>query len=73
MAPPHNERAAAYSANDPLKADRLAGAISPTDIPHTGVGQLIDKHGHIHSEAILKNWSPAAIRALEIRRIGGAE
>jgi hypothetical protein len=30
---------------------------------------FIDKHGHLHSEAILRNWSPAAIRALGIRRL----
>lgn len=47
-----------------------AGTIKPS-------GQLIDKHGHLHSEAIFKNWSPAAIKALGIRRIeaegGGAQ
>jgi hypothetical protein len=58
-----------------FETDRLAGAISTTDIPDTGVGQLIDKHGHLHSEAIFRNWSPAAIKALGIRRveIGGVE
>jgi hypothetical protein len=25
-------------------------------------GQLIDRYGHVHSEAIFKNWSPAAIK-----------
>jgi hypothetical protein len=32
-------------------------------------GQLIDRYGHLHSEAIFKNWSPAAIKALGIRRV----
>jgi hypothetical protein len=31
-------------------------------------GRLVDKYGHPHSEAVLRNWSPAAIRALGIRR-----
>jgi len=35
-----------------------------------GVGQLIDKYGHLHTEAIFLNWSPAAIRALGIHRVG---
>jgi hypothetical protein len=30
-------------------------------------GQLIDRYGHVHSEAVLVNWSPAA---LSIHRIG---
>lgn len=41
--------------------------------PETGAGQpLVDKHGHRHSEAVFRNWSPAAIKALGIRRVGGA-
>jgi hypothetical protein len=33
------------------------------------VGQLIDKHGHVHSEEIFRNWSPVAIKALGIHRV----
>jgi hypothetical protein len=33
-------------------------------------GHLVDKYGHVHSEAIFDNWAPAAIRALGIRRSG---
>ena len=33
-------------------------------------GQLIDRYGHIHSEAVFRNWSSAAIKALGIRRVG---
>lgn len=32
-------------------------------------GRLVDRHGHEHSEAIFRNWTPAAIRALGIRRV----
>jgi hypothetical protein len=40
------------------------------------LGRLVDQYGHEHSEAIFKNWSPKAIRALGIHRIddgGGAD
>jgi hypothetical protein len=33
-------------------------------------GDLLDRHGHFHSEDIFKNWSPAAIVALGIHRVG---
>ena len=37
-------------------------------------GRLIDRYGQEHSEAIFRNWSPQAIRALGVRRVdGGAE
>ena len=29
----------------------------------------IDIHGHRHSEAVLHHWSPAALKALGIRRV----
>ena len=32
-------------------------------------GRLVDKYGHEHSEAVFKNWTPRAIRALGIRRV----
>jgi hypothetical protein len=34
-------------------------------------GRLIDRYGHEHSEAIFRNWTPAAIKAMGIRRVGG--
>ena len=33
-------------------------------------GRLIDRNGHEHSEAIFRNWTPAAIKAMGIRRVG---
>ena len=33
-------------------------------------GQLIDKHGHHHTEAVLTAWSPQALKALGVRRVG---
>jgi hypothetical protein len=35
-------------------------------------GQLVDRHGNFHSEAIFKNWSLAAIRSLGIHRVAEA-
>jgi hypothetical protein len=31
---------------------------------------LVDRHGHRYRETILRNWSPAALKALGIRRLG---
>jgi hypothetical protein len=41
---------------------------------HAG-GQLIDRFSKPRAESILRNWSPAAIKAMGIRRVpeGGAE
>jgi hypothetical protein len=33
-------------------------------------GELRDKFGHLHSENIFKDWSPVAIVALGIHRVG---
>jgi hypothetical protein len=47
-----------------------------SDLEHPQqLGPLVDKYGKRHSEAVFKNWSPAAIKALGIRRVepqGGA-
>jgi hypothetical protein len=32
-------------------------------------GQLIDRYGHVLSEAVLHNWSEAALKALGVRRV----
>jgi hypothetical protein len=34
-------------------------------------GQLVDRYGNLHTEGVLRNWSPAALKALGIRRVGG--
>lgn len=54
------------------KDDLAGGSISPTNIIAALAaqrGRLIDRYGHEHSEAIFSNWTPAAIRALGIRRV----
>lgn len=55
--------------NTPQKTDRFARTISFRDSSQSASGQWLDKYGHLHSGAIFKNWSPAAIRALGIHRV----
>jgi hypothetical protein len=50
--------------------DHAGWLISSEDNPPQHLGQLRDKYGNPHSEAIFKNWTPAAIRALGIYRVG---
>jgi hypothetical protein len=45
--------------------------ISSTNNPSPRQGQFVDRFGHVHSSAIFKNWSPAAIKAMGIRRLDG--
>jgi hypothetical protein len=57
-----------------------AAALNPrvnkakTEKQESRSGQLVDRFGHLHTDAVLRNWSPAAIRAMGIRPIeeGGA-
>ena len=65
----------AHKSKPPPRGDRDGGEISgsvehPIDTSPKPASQLIDKYGHRHSEAIFRNWSPAAIKALGIRRVG---
>jgi len=76
MAPRNATRPATALANsEPRKSDLLGGEINSANSNSANIAQaprasLIDKHGHRHSEAIFRNWSPAAIKALGIRRVG---
>ncbi len=61
---------------DTVETAGAAGAVRPPLPQERSAGQLIDRYGHPHSETIFKNWSPAAIKALGIRRVtagGGAQ
>jgi hypothetical protein len=66
-------RPAAMARGEPCGNDHTGELISPTDKPQERVGQLIDKYGHVHSEAVLRNWTPAAVKALGIHRLTGRE
>jgi hypothetical protein len=74
MGQAHTTRPApAVAGSGPRKTDRPPRAIS-SDNTLTELqaqpGRLIDKCGHEHSEAIFRNWTPAAIKAMGIRRVG---
>jgi hypothetical protein len=40
-----------------------------TSLSSENQGRLVDRFGHEHSEAIFRNWTPAAIKALGIQRV----
>lgn len=72
MRPPHKDRAPSLG-QGPVEDDLLTGPISSDTIIATlsvqrGRGYLIDRFGHRHSEAILDNWSAAALIAMRVRR-----
>jgi hypothetical protein len=47
--------ATAETVNGPLKTNRLGSAVSDGNKHKPKRGQLIDRYGHLHSEAIFKN------------------
>jgi hypothetical protein len=60
-----------------LREDSQAGELDKTpdselktEPQAPGIGQLIDRYGHVHSEAVLTNWSPQALKALGVHRVG---
>jgi hypothetical protein len=69
--PPENRKARAGGPGLGSGSANLKSLQEPfTEISAAEQGaRLVDRHGHLHSEAIFKNWSPAAIRALGIRRV----
>ena len=75
MRPPSNAKRAApaLAGSGPLDDGRLAGATKPSDKQNPQPGQLVDRYGNVHSELIFRNWSPAAIKALGIHRVGEDE
>ena len=60
---------------EPCGNDHTGELISPTGKPQERVGQLIDKYGHVHSEAVLRNGHPprskrSAFTALQVASDG---
>ena len=70
--PPNATRPAAMMRGEPCGNEDQAGEpISPTDNPSPDLPQpFVDRFGHRHSAAILKNWSAAALRVMQVRRVG---
>jgi hypothetical protein len=70
MAPPPKNKAAACQGRGGDKQKTTTHeyiSAAPSTSP------LIDRHGHLHSEAVLRNWSPAALTALGVRRLDGTD
>ena len=70
-------KAAPTLADSDLREDCLVGRLDTfshtNSIATAQADQLVDRYGHLHSEAIFRNWSPAAIKALGVRRIPSDE
>jgi hypothetical protein len=62
-----NKRAPAGCAAEALVGDCKNAS---RDKPTPAQGQLVDRYGHVHSEAVLTHWSPQALKVLGIRRVG---
>src|SRR6185312_311357 len=66
-----------YNSRDHSSRQRAAIASGAAAVPvgaaltelQAQLGRLIDRYGHEHSEAIFCNWTPAAIKAMGIRRV----
>jgi hypothetical protein len=64
----NNKRTSAASTAEALVGDHRNDASSNRPAPVRG--QLVDRYGHVHSEAVLINWSSQALKVLGIRRVG---
>jgi hypothetical protein len=71
MAPPNMETAALAGRRKLPK--RVRQPKPYTQKPSPAKGDLIDRYGHLHSEAVLRNWHPTVIKSLGIRRIDGGD
>jgi hypothetical protein len=71
MASSHTAKPVTDDAVNRPREDCLAGELDSPSFsePAKNAQAFIDRFGHRHSEAILKNWSPAAIRAMGIRPV----
>ena len=68
--PKTTKPAPASAGNGRRKIDLLGRQITPENTSEADTAQpLIDKHGHAHSEAVLRHWSPAVLKAMGVRRI----
>ena len=68
--PKKTKPASALAENGPRKREMTGNQITPLLTTNTDTAQpLVDKHGHAHSEAVLRHWSPAVLKAMGVRRI----
>lgn len=52
-------------------SEKEAAPLAPPETATQDRGQLVDRWGHVHSEAVLTNWSPAALAACGVHRVKG--
>jgi len=77
MAPPKAKRPVTSKVNEPL-VNGLAGELDhqpiapPKQERKQSDGPLVDRYGHVLSEAVLTNRTPAALKALGVRRVNAA-
>jgi len=77
MAPPKAKRPVTSKVNEPL-VNGLAGELDhqpiapPKQERKQSDGPLVDRYGHVLSEAVLTNWTSAARKALGVRRVNAA-
>jgi hypothetical protein len=53
-----------------IAGKRDPSGTSPESKTQARAGQLVDRYGHLHSEAVLRHWSPQALKVLGIHRVG---
>ena len=75
MRPPSNAKRAApaLAGSGPLDDGRLAGATKPSDKQNPQPGSTSRPLWQRSLRVIFRNWSPAAIKALGIHRVGEDE
>jgi hypothetical protein len=54
----------------PVAGGNRAKEVAITDNKEPHPGQLINRHGHLHSESVLTAWSPTVLKIMGIRRVG---
>lgn len=55
-------------------AKGISGTITNQLSPTPVAGKpLVDKYGHLHSKAVLQNWSAAALKVLDVRWVSSGE
>ena len=56
------------------KTDQVGRQIEPENSTGAAPAQpLIDRFGHHHSAAVFENWSPAVLKALEVKYVESGE
>ena len=66
--------ASALAENGRRKTDQVGRQIDPENSTDADSPQpFIDRFGHRHSAAVFENWSPAVLKALEVKYVESGE